>query len=122
MRGLAFAYLLLSSCLSQGWQCDETITSPPQPVGCASTPTVAYSFIMRDQFNSWEMWKRYFHTCPPGSVLIVVHTQAAAWSRATLQAQIDEFGGHMVSAEDVRATAGPHYTSLSRSEALTHCL
>jgi hypothetical protein len=75
--------------------------APTESPTCHTT-TVAYAFIIRDQLPFWDLWKRYFDTCPPGAVLPVVHTQASAKGRATLRAQLAPYGGKLVAEDDVR--------------------
>ena len=73
---------------------------PPTESPTCHTPTVAYAFIIRDELPFWDLWAQYFQMCPQGAVLPVVHTQANEEGRATLQAQLQPFGGKLVPQED----------------------
>ena len=70
---------MLSSMRVARGQCNQQISRPATP-RCNNAPTVAYAFIMRDQFNYWEVWRRFFHGCN-GAAIPVVHSQAG-WAGA----------------------------------------
>ena len=61
--------------------------------GSACDVTVAYAILCRESLPLWHAWKGYFETCPAGSVLPVVHTQAEGDARTLLADNVAKYGG-----------------------------
>ena len=93
------------NCGLPGWSSKSRASGDTQlePQNCKESVTVAYTFITRATLPYWDVWRRYFATCPDGSALPVVHSQDLSdKGRAKMELMLATYRGRLLEREKTR--------------------